>query len=124
MVASENGKNITTDLAIQTLNKAIHAQHCNPSKLILRCSIYLKRFTRFCSSLGISQSMSRAGTPYDNAPIEWYYNTLKAEEVYQHRYDTIDELYQAINEFTYVWYNQIRPYSYNNYLIPLEKLLK
>lgn len=35
VVASENGNNITTNLAIQTLNKAIHAQHCNPSKLIL-----------------------------------------------------------------------------------------
>ena len=74
--------------------------------------------------MGISQSMSRAGTTYDNAPMERYYNTLKAEEVYQHRYDTIEELDQAINDFAYVWYNQIRPHSYNNHLTPLEKRLK
>ena len=35
VVTSENGNNITTNLAIQSLNKAIHAQHCNSSKLIL-----------------------------------------------------------------------------------------
>ncbi|MCE2144701.1 transposase [Streptococcus thermophilus] len=74
--------------------------------------------------MGISQSMSRAGTPYDSAPMGRYYNTLKAEEVYQHRYDTIEELDQAINDFAYVWYNQIRLHSYNNYLTPLEKRLK
>lgn len=127
MVASENVKNTTTDLAIQTLNKVIHAQHCNPSKLILHSDqgvqFTSKEFTRFCSSLGISQSMSRADIPYDISPMERYYNILKAEEVYQYRYGhgLIDELDQAINEFTYVWYNQIGPHSYNNYLTPLEK---
>lgn len=35
VVASENGKFITSDLAIRALDKAIHAQHCDPSKLIL-----------------------------------------------------------------------------------------
>ena len=65
--------------------------------------------------------MSRADTPYNTSPMERYYNILKAEEVYQHRYGPIDELDQAINEFTYVWYNQIGPHSYNNYLTPLEK---
>ncbi len=125
---SENGNNIIATLAIQTLNKAIHAQHCNSSKLILHSDQGVQftslEFTRFCLSLGISQSMSRAGTLYDNAPMERYYNILKAEEVYQHRYDTIEELDQAINDFAYVWYNQIRPHSYNNYLTPLEKRLK
>lgn len=51
-----------------------------------------KEFTRFCLSLGISQIMSRADTSYDKAPMEQYYNTLKAEEVYQHLYDTIDKI--------------------------------
>ena len=107
MVASDNRNNITSDLAIRTLSEAIHAQRCDPSKLILHLDqgvqFTSKEFTRFCSSLGISQSMSRAGTPYDSAPMERYYNTLKAEEVYQHRYDTIDKLDQAINEIAYMF---------------------
>ena len=65
--------------------------------------------------------MSRASTPYDNAPIERNYNTIKAEEVYQHRYDTIEELDSAINYFAYIWYNQIHPHSSNGYLTPMEK---
>ena len=101
-----DNKYITIIIDNQTLNKAIHAQHCNPSKLILHSDQGVQftslEFTRFCSSLGISKSMSRAGTPYDNAPMERYYNTLKAEEVYQHRYDTIEELDHAINDFAYV----------------------
>jgi len=53
--------------------------------------------------------MSRAGCPYDKAPMERYYNTLKAELDY------------AIAEFSYGWYNQIRPHSYDGYLTPFEK---
>ncbi|MGZ0921933.1 hypothetical protein ACXOKI_04075 [Streptococcus thermophilus] len=36
----------------------------------------------------------------------------------------MEELDQDINDFAYVWYNQFRPHSYNNYLTPLEKRLK
>ena len=125
VVANDNGKYITTDLAIRTLDKAIHAQHCDTTNLIPNSDQGVQfaslEFTRFCSLWGITQSMSRAGTPYDNAPMERYYNTLKAEEVYQHRYDTIEDLDMAINYFAYVWYNQIRPHSRNGYLTPMEK---
>ena len=125
VVASENGKYITTDLAIRTLDKAIHAQHCDATKLILHsdqgAQFASVDFTSFCSLLGITQSMSRAGCPYDNAPMERYYNTLKAEEIYIHSYDTVQILDDAVYEFAYVWYNQIRPHSYNGYLTPAEK---
>lgn len=125
VVASENGKYITVDLAIQTLDKAIHAQHCDTTNLILHSDQGTQfasiDFTSFCSSKGITQSMSRAGTPYDNAPMERYFNTLKVEEVYHYRYDTVEDLDYAINHFAYVWYNQIRPHSRNGYLTPTEK---
>lgn len=39
-------------------------------------------FVLYCQDLGITQSMSRAGTPYDNAAMERYYNTLKAELIF------------------------------------------
>ena len=38
-----------------------------------------KEFTEFCESVGITQSMSKAGYPYDNVPMEHYSNTLKNE---------------------------------------------
>ena len=36
-------------------------------------------FILFCQDHGITQSMSHASCPYDNAPMERYYNTLKQE---------------------------------------------
>ena len=71
--------------------------------------------------MGITQSMSRAGTPYDNAPMERYYNTLKAELINQYHFRTDRELNDAISQFAYEWYNKIRPHSYNGYLTPHEK---
>ena len=35
VMASVNGKYITAELAIEALNKAIHAQHCDTTQLIL-----------------------------------------------------------------------------------------
>ena len=117
--------NITSDLAKRTLEKAIHSQPgIDLSKLLVHSdqgSQYTsKEFTEFCEKLGITQSMSKAGYPYDNAPMERYFNTLKNDLIYQHYYHTEDELYTAIEEFAYVQYNHVRPHSYNNYKTPYE----
>ena len=79
-----------------------------------------KDFTEFCQSVGITQSMSKAGYPYDNAPMERYYNTLKNELIYLHYYHNDEELNKAVEEFAYVRYNHVRPHSYNNYKTPYE----
>lgn len=77
-------------------------------------------FVNYCKAKGITQSMSKAGYPYDNAPMESYYNTLKNELIYLHEYKTDDELNTAIEEFAYTWYNHVRPHSYNDYKTPFE----
>lgn len=82
VISSITDKNITADLAKRTLAKAIHSQPgIDLSKLMLHSdqgSQYTsKEFTEFCEKLGITQSMSKAGYPYDNAPMERYFNTLK-----------------------------------------------
>lgn len=64
--------------------------------------------------------MSKAGYPYDNAPMERYYNTLKNELIYQHEYKTDEELNAAIEEYAYTWYNHVRPHSYNGCKTPFE----
>ncbi len=107
VVASETGKWITSDLAILTLEKALHSQKKKP-------------VTLYCQKNGITQSMSAAGCPYDNAPMERYYNTFKAELINHFNSRTDEELAHAISEFAYVWYNQVRPHSYNNYRTPYE----
>ena len=125
VVASITDKNITSDLAKRTLQKAIASQPgIEPCKLLIHSdqgSQYTsKDYTEFCESLGITQSMSKAGYPYDNAPMERYFNTLKNDLINQHYYHTEEELYTAVEEFAYVHYNHVRPHSYNNYKTPFE----
>lgn len=124
VIASITDKNITADLAIRTLKKALESQKSISPDLILHSdqgSQYTsKDFTEFCASSGIRQSMSKAGYPYDNAPMERYYNTLKSELIYQHYYHNDKELNASIEEFAYVTYNHIRPHSYNGYKTPFE----
>ena len=78
-------------------------------------------FILHCQELGITQSMSHAGCPYEDSPMERYYNTLKEELIYQYCFETVEDLDYAVSEFAYYWYNQVRPHSFNEYLTPYEK---
>ena len=124
VVASITDRHLTSDLAIRTLKKALESQHLAKGGLILHSdqgSQYTsKSFIEFCESVQVTQSMSKAGYPYDNAPMERYFNTLKNELIYQHEYQTEEALYTAIEEFAYTTYNHRRPHSYNNYKTPFE----
>ena len=124
VVASITDKNITAELAIRTVAKALESQTAISDTLILHSdqgSQYTSRdFVEFCEKAGIKQSMSKAGYPYDNIPMERYYKTLKNELINQHYYHTDEELNSAIEEFAYVTYNHVRPHSYNGYKTPFE----
>ena len=125
VVASENSSFITSSLTVRTLEKALSSTKAIPQNLSLHSDqgsqFTSAEFVQHCRKLGISQSMSRAGCPYDNAPMERDYNTLKTELIYQHNFETAAEPDYAVSEFAYDWYNQIRPHSYNGYLTPFEK---
>lgn len=127
VVASITDRNITSDLAIRTLQKALGSQHLGKGSLILHSdqgSQYTsKAFTEYCESVHITQSMSKAGYPYDNAPMERYFNTLKNECTNLYGFRGEEELYQAVEEFAYVTYNHMRPHSYNGYRTPFEARL-
>jgi transposase InsO family protein len=124
IIASITDKHITADLAIRTVKKALESQPSIREELILHSdqgSQYTSRdFVEFCESAGITQSMSKAGYPYDNAPMERYYNTLKNELTELHYYHTEEELYSSVEEFAYVTYNHVRPHSYNGYKTPFQ----
>ena len=81
---------------------------------------FLKAFVEFCESVHVTQSMSKAGYPYDNAPMERYFNTLKNECTNLHDFKTEESLYQTVEEFAYVEYNYVRPHSFNDYATPHE----
>ncbi len=124
VVASITDRHITSDLAIRTLKKALSTQKKVEPDLILHSDqgtqYTSKAFTDHCESVGITQSMSKAGYPYDNAPMERYFNTLKNEEINLHVYHNEEDLYKAVEQFAYTKYNHVRPHSYNGYRTPFE----
>jgi transposase InsO family protein len=124
VIASITDKNITSDLAIRTLKKALDSQPEISGELILHSDqgtqFTSKAFVEFCESVNVTQSMSKAGYPYDNAPMERYFNTLKNECTNLFEFKTEEALYKAVDEFAYVDYNYVRPHSYNGYKTPHE----
>lgn len=56
---------------------------------------------------GLEQSMSRKGNCYDNAVIESFFGTLKAECMYLEEYRSINELRDGITEYI-TYYNHER----------------
>ena len=67
---------------------------------------------------GITQSMSRRGQCWDNAPTERFFGTLKSEWVPTQGYTTVEEAKQDMTRF-FMRYNRIRLHSHNKYLSPI-----
>ena len=125
VVASITDRRMTSNLAIRTIKKAFESQGIQKADgLILHSDqgsqFTSKEFVEFCEKVGIKQSMSKAGYPYDNAPMERYFNTLKSELIYQHVYETESALYEAIETYAYKEYNTRRPHSFNNGKTPFQ----
>ena len=109
-------ENLNLKKQLAKLQKAIESQPgIDLTKLLIHSDqgsqFTSKEYTEFCESHGIARSMSKAGYPYDNSPMERYFNTLKTDLIYQHHYRTEKELYAAIEEFAYVHYNHVRPHA-------------
>lgn len=117
VVASENSNLLNAGLAVKTLRKAVMTQAVS-NGLILHtdqgCQFSAKEFVNFCEFNHIQQSMSRAGCPYDNSPMERFFNTLKNEYTYHHVFQSAEQLDQGVFEFIYRKYNWLRPHTYNH----------
>lgn len=124
VVASLNGHEITSELAIETIKQALTRNKPSKNGLILHSDqgtqFTSREFTEFCDLMNIKQSMSRAGCPYDNAPMERFYNTLKNELTDLHIYKTDEQLNKSVYDFSLVWYNHGRPHTYNKGLTPYQ----
>lgn len=76
-----------------------------------------KTFCNYLKSLKVTQSFSRAYTPYDNSVVESFFSSLKREELYRTKYRSDKEFKKAVDEYM-VFYNSQRPHSNNNYRTP------
>lgn len=121
VIASVNGNRINAGLAIDTVRKAFERSGKKGGMILHsdRGSQFTsKEFIEFCKANDITQSMSKAGCPYDNAPMERYFNTLKAELINLKSFANEEMLYEQINTYAYGWYNNLRPHSYNGGIPP------
>lgn len=69
---------------------------------------------------GVVLSMSGKGEPYDNALMESFFGTLKAECVERHDFQTPAQARACIFEYVEVFYNRQRLHSSLGYRSPLE----
>jgi putative transposase len=72
------------------------------------------------AQLGITPSMSRTGNCYDNAMVESFFHTLKAELIDRRTFKTRKEALEAIRDYLENFYNQTRMHSALNYAAPIE----
>ncbi len=94
--ASNNNK-----LVFDTLDKAILS---NPTATPLFHSdrgfqYTSSSFRNKLNAINATQSMSRVGRCIDNGPMEGFWGILKTEMYYLRRFDTYEELKQAIDEY-------------------------
>jgi putative transposase len=76
------------------------------------------RYRDLLLSRGMTCSMSRRGDCYDNAAVESFFKTLKAELVYHERYATREQARRSVFEYVEVFYNRKRLHSALGYQTP------
>ena len=116
-------RTLTTRLPLLALQRAIALRQPAPGLVhhsdrgVQFCS---EQYTRLLEIHGIVPSMSRPGTPYDNAFCESFMKTLKREQIWANKYQYIDELNAHLEEFIEQYYNRLRLHSALGYQTPEE----
>ena len=79
-----------------------------------------RSFQRCLDSHGIAQSVSRPGTPLDNAVAESFFKTLKRELAEERSHGTRGEAKRDIFKRIELYYNRVRMHSTLGYMSPVE----
>ena len=112
---------IDRQLAIAAFRNAVANRHPGQWLVIHTdrgCQYTSWDFRREVASIGGIQSMSRPGTPYDNACAETFFKTLKVECVDRAHFKTRKEATDAIAAYL-LFYNRRRIHQSLGYLSPV-----
>lgn len=115
------GSRMTKELVIDALDMAYKRQQ--PKEGLIHHSDRGAQYASHeyvdrLSELKMVGSMSRKGNCYDNACIESFHAVLKRELVYQTKFRTRKQAYDALYEYIEIEYNRIRIHSSINNMTP------
>ncbi|WP_331750092.1 MULTISPECIES: integrase core domain-containing protein [unclassified Streptomyces] len=79
-----------------------------------------RRFKRACRRLGVTQSMGRAGSCFDNAVSEAFNSVLKVAYVHRHTFNSRTEARLMIATWITGFYNTHRLHSVCGYRSPID----
>jgi putative transposase len=76
-------------------------------------------FSALCRDLGITQSMGRVGSCFDNAAAESFFSTLEFEVLSRHTFTTREQARTVVGQWCYGFYNHHRRHSAAGRLSPV-----
>mgnify|MGYP002510809168 FL=1 len=113
IVAAHLGTQKNADLVCHTFQNAFAARGA-PKELLFHSDqggqYTGRQFRNLLHNYGVTQSFSTPGVPYDNAPMESFFASLKVEEIHRYRYHGISDLAASLKEYL-EFYNHKRPHS-------------
>jgi len=121
VIACRVSDRIDRFLAIDTLRDAVRLRGVSQGVMFHSdrgCQFTSQDFRRVIDDLGMTQSFSTKGHPYDNAVMECSFKYLKKEELGHRRYQSVDQLKQSLLSYISAFYNAVRPHSHNHGLSP------
>lgn len=113
---------IDRNLAIAAFDKAVSYRHPKAGFIFHTdrgCQFASSDFRNAVANAGGIQSMSRPGTPYDNACAESFFKTLKTECLDRFHFRTRHEAEHQILQYM-LFYNRIRIHQSLGYLSPVQ----
>jgi putative transposase len=115
------GSSPTAELACMALRRALERR--KPAKGLIHhsdrgCQYTSQAYRNLLEKHKICGSMSRKGNPYDNAPMESFFKTLKVEWVNRQNYCDMKEALSSLVYFIDVYYSCKRIHSALGYKSP------
>ena len=120
LVGYDMNERMTKDLVMQALFRATSKKHPTKGLILHSDSQYTSHeYREHLSIMKMEQSMSRKGNYRDNSPTEWFFRSLKHEQLNYEKFRTKEEAKLSIIDYL-AFYNGKRTHSKLGYQSPLE----
>ena len=110
-----------TDLTLSALNQALQLKAPSTSELLVHsdqgCHFSSNAYRQRLQALAITQSMSRKGNCWDNAPMERFFRSLKSEYLDAQQLSNHQDIINHVERYIR-FYNHIRRHSTIDYATP------